>query len=269
MKKRFQNRVAFITGASSGIGEALARELAAEGARLCLFARRQERLDALQAELEGTGAEVLSCTGDVCESADLERAIALALERFGSVDLVIANAGTGVAGSFSKLSTEDFRRQFEVNVFGMLHTLYASLDALRASKGQAVLVGSVAGLAGTPASSPYNASKFAVVGLAESLYYDLREDGIAVTLVNPGFVASEIRLLNNEGKFTKEKDPVPSWLVMPAAKAAKLILRAVYKKKPVLIVTVHGLVFSWLKRFCPALIRVMLRRSTYRKEKKQ
>ncbi|HNZ49166.1 MAG TPA: SDR family oxidoreductase [Candidatus Hydrogenedentes bacterium] len=269
MKKRFQDKVALITGASSGIGEALARQLAAEGAGLCLFARRADRLQALQSELEASGAQVAVYAGDVTVPSDLEGAVALALERFGRLDLVVANAGIGVTSPFSRLTTEDYRHQFEVNFFGVLHTLFASLEALKASQGQAVLVGSVAGLAGTPGSSPYNASKFAVVGLAESLYYDLGKEGIAVTLVNPGFVESEIRLLDNRGARTGRGDPVPSWLVMPASKAASVILKAVYKKKAVVVVTFHGVVLSWLKRFCPALIRLLLRQGSYRKERKK
>lgn len=267
MKKRFQDQVVFITGASSGIGAELARQLAKEGARVSLFARREERLTALQKEIEEAGGEVLQFSGDVCEPADLEQAVAHTLQSFGRIDLVIANAGMGITDPFPKLTVEDYRRQFEVNFFGLLHTLYATLDALKASKGQVVLLGSIAGLVGTPTSSPYNASKFAVVGLAESIFYDLEREGIALTLINPGFVDSEIRLLDNAGDLRRQKDPIPSWLVMSTFRAARQMLRGIHKQKPVVIITFHGRILAWMKRFCPALIRRILRHGNYRKEK--
>ena len=265
MKNRFQNKVVFITGASSGIGAELARQLAREGARLSLFARREENLKALQQEIQKEGGQVEIFRGDVREPEDLERAVVHTLQVFGAIDLVIANAGIGIADSFPKLTVEDYRRQFEVNFFGLLHTLYATLDALKKSKGQVVLIGSIAGLVGTPTSSPYNASKFAVVGLAESIFYDLEREGIALPLINPGFVDSEIRLLNNEGERHGRGDPIPSWLVMKTPRAAKQMLRAIHKEKAVVIITFHGRILAWMKRFIHALTRRILRPGYYRK----
>jgi len=262
MAGRFKDKVALITGASSGIGAAVARQLAREGASVALLARRAERLEMVRKEIEDAGGASVACVADVTNDASLNAAVSKVVQKYGRLDIVLANAGSGISGPIYKLDVDDFRRQFESNFFGVLNTIYATLPYLKESRGQLGLVGSVAGLIGTPDSSPYNASKFAIVGLAESIYYDLSRWGIAVTLINPGFVKSEIRHINNKGELTNKPDPIPSWLVMPTEKAADTIVNALYHKKPEVIVTFHGKVFFLLKRFLPGLIRWGIRRMT-------
>ena len=262
MGRRFEGKVALITGASSGIGAETARQLAEEGAKVVLLARRAEKLEGICKEIQETGGTAMTCVADVTDQSSLESAVSKAIEEFGRLDIVLANAGSGIAGPIYKLNVDDFRRQFETNFFGVLNTIYVVLPHLKESRGQLGLIGSVAGLLGTPDSSAYNASKFAINGLAESIYYDLSRWGIAVTLINPGFVTSEIRHINNKGELTDKPDPVPSWLVMPTDKAAKTIVNALYHKKPEVIVTFHGKVFSWFKRFIPGLTRWGILRMT-------
>src|SRR3954468_5167452 len=161
-------KVALITGASAGIGAALARELARDGADLVLAARREDRLRDLAREIEATGRNAIVVSCDVTRDGGVERAVAAAVERYGRLDIAIANAGFGVAGPVEALTLEDFRRQLETNVFGVLRTLYAALPELRKTRGQFVVVGSVAGHVPTPATSAYM-SKFAVRGFAESI----------------------------------------------------------------------------------------------------
>jgi NAD(P)-dependent dehydrogenase (short-subunit alcohol dehydrogenase family) len=199
MAGRFEGQRVLITGASSGIGAAVARELAREGALVAVAARRADRLAALKNEIEGMGSQALALECDVTDRASIDAAVAQTVEAFGGIDLVLANAGGGVSGPITRLETDDFRRQFETNFFGMLDTIFATLPHLRESKGLLALVGSVSGRIGTPISSPYTASKFAVNGLAECLYYDLARYGVAVSCINPGFVASEIRSIDNRG----------------------------------------------------------------------
>lgn len=256
MAQRFQEMTVFITGASSGIGEALAHAFAAEGARLALTARRLDRLEAIQRELEHNGVEALAVQCDVTDRASLDRAVARTVAAWGGIDVAIANAGFGVSGLFQKLSTGDFRRQFETNVFGLIDTVYAVLPHLQASRGRLVLISSVSGRVGSPMASPYAASKFAVTGLAESIHYDLLRDGVSVTCVEPGFVESHIRMTDNEGQFRREwKDPVPRWLVVPRERAARAIVNAVYKRKPEAVITGHGKVVTWLARHFPRTTR--------------
>ena len=265
MAGRFQGSSVFITGASSGIGEALARAFALEGARLALAARRLERLESVRQELIPAAAEVLAVPCDVTSRPSLDAAVAQTAEAFGGIDVAVANAGFGVTGFFQDLSTADFRRQFETNVFGLLDTVYAVLPHVRASKGRLALISSVSRRVGSPASSPYVASKFAVTGLAESIYYDLRADGVSVTCIEPGFVESKIRMTDNAGRFHEDwNDPVPPWLVVPRDRAARAIVSAIYKRKPEAVITGHGKLAVWSARHFPRTVRFIQRQAVQR-----
>lgn len=257
---RFAGQVALVTGASSGIGAALARELARQGADLVLLARRADRLERLAAELEAGGRRALALACDVTAEGDLPRAVARAREVFGRLDVVVANAGFGVVGRLQTLTLEDYRRQFETNVFGVLRTIYATLADLERSRGRLVLLGSVSGYLGLPGASPYSMSKFAVRALAEALGHELAPAGVSVTLASPGFVASEIRRVDNQGVFhAAAPDPVPAWLVMPTARAARLIVRAAAGRRREVVITAHGKATVWVQRHAPWLLALLIR----------
>jgi short-subunit dehydrogenase len=248
-------RVVLLTGASSGIGAALAREFAGHGADLVLAARRTDRLAALARDLEATGVRTLACPADVTADGALERVVSEALAAFGRLDVVVANAGFAVMGPLARLTLGDYRRQLETNVFGVLRTVFASLGALRASRGCLVLMGSVSGHVPTPSASAYAMSKFAVRALAGALAAELASDGVGVVLVSPGFVDSEIRRVDNTGALRPEaRDPVPRWLVMSADRAARPIVRAVLRRRREVIVTGHGKLAVWLQRLAPGLV---------------
>ena len=163
---RFAGQVVLITGASSGIGAALAREFARQGADLALLARREDRLRGLAREIEAGGHRALALAADVTIDGDVERAVLATRTAFGRIDVAIANAGFGVVGPVERLALDDYRRQFETNVFGVLRTVQATLPSLKATRGRLAILGSVAGYIATPGSSPYSMSKFAVRGLA-------------------------------------------------------------------------------------------------------
>lgn len=158
----FEDRVVFITGASSGIGAALAREFTRHGAQVALGARRVERLEMLAAELRQAGRRALAIACDVTRDGDLEQAMAQTRQTLGPIYVLVANAGYGVVGAFRTLTIDDYRRQFETNVIGLLRTLRAGLGDLEATRGHLVLLGSVSGYVALPGSSPYAMSKFAV-----------------------------------------------------------------------------------------------------------
>lgn len=249
---QLKNRVVMITGASSGIGEALAREFASRGADLILVARRADRLHALQRDIEAQGSRALVAVGDVTQDGDLENIVGEARTLFGKIDYVVANAGFGVNGFVENLTIEDYRRQFETNVFGVLRTLYATLGELKKTKGCFVIVGSVSGHVSTPTTSAYAMSKFAVRALADSLRAEMKSCGVGVTLISPGFVSSDIRITDNQGRARSDlRDPIPAWLQMPAAKAAKKIVNAAIRRRRERILTAHGHIAVWLQRFCP------------------
>src|SRR5262245_57914977 len=249
----FRDKVALITGASSGIGEELARQLAASGAKVALAARRKGLLDKLAHDI-ADGALAIEC--DVTQPRDLERAVKETVRQWGKVDIGIANAGFGVSGKLKDLSMEDYRRQFETNVFGVLRAIYAALPELEKTKGTIVIIGSVAGWVASPGMSAYAMSKFALRALANSIAPELRAASVKVVLISPGFVESNIRRVDNQGlSHSGAEDRVPSWLVMSTKKAARQILRAVVRGKSEAIITGHGKILVMLERFMPWVIR--------------
>jgi NAD(P)-dependent dehydrogenase (short-subunit alcohol dehydrogenase family) len=254
--------VALVTGASSGIGEALAREYARRGHRVALLARRQERLASLANEL-GPGALALAC--DVARDGDLERCVAETLDRFGRLDVAVANAGVGGPSTFARSTLDDYRRVFETNVFGVIRTARACLEPLRASRGRFAVVGSVNGYLSMPASSAYCASKHAVRSFATSLAIEWQAEGVSVTHIAPGFVESEIRLLGGDGApLENAKDPAPAWLVMRADVAARQVADAVEARRREAVITLHGKAVAGLARHAPGLVHAILRRTSGR-----
>ena len=251
----------FITGASSGIGAALAREFARRTADVAIAARRTERLDALAEEIRRGGGRALALACDVTRDGELERAVAATRAAFGRLDIVVANAGFGVVGDVARLTLDDYRRQFETNVFGVLRTVWASLDDVRRARGRIVIIGSVAGHVATPGSSPYAMSKFAVRALADALGHELARDGVSVTLISPGFVESEIRRVDNTGRLSDvAPDPLPSWLVMSAERAARQIVDAVARRRREAVITGHGRLAVFMTRHAPWLVAAGIRR---------
>ena len=257
---KLNGKVAFVTGASSGIGAAMAREFARRGADVVLTARRWERIEALALEVRARGRKALTVRCDVTRDGDLETAVAAAIEEFGRIDWVVANAGFGVAGAVHKLEIEDFRRQFETNVYGVLRTVHATRDALIATRGGLALMGSVMSYIALPLSSPYSMSKHAVRALAGSLWAEIAKYGVAVTLLAPGFVDSEIRHVDNEGRLNEDSpDPIPGWLSMDTDKAAAKLVKGVLRRKRVVVITGHGKLFVFLERHFPWLVAFLAR----------
>ena len=245
-----------ITGASSGIGAALAREYDKRGARVALLARRKERLGALAAELRD--ARAIAC--DVTNDASVQAAVREALAAFGELDVVVANAGIGVTGSVEELSIDDYRNQFETNVFGVLRTVKATMSSLKRTSGRIALVGSVSGFLSLPGTSAYAMSKFAVRALAEALGAELSVAGVTVTHVAPGFVESEIRKVDNAGAYHAERrDPIPPFLVMSNERAAHEIANAVQGRRPEVVVTNHGKAAMFVATRFPRTVHSIVR----------
>jgi len=248
-------RVALITGASSGIGAALAREFSARGAMVALAARRADRLRTLAAELGEANGRALGLVCDVTREGDLERSVNATRLAFGRIDIVVANAGFAVRGRLDTLALEDYRRQFETNVLGVLRTIIAGLEELKRTRGCLVLMGSVSSYLALPAGSAYAMSKFAVRALAEALREELAPQQIGVTLVCPGFVESEIYEIDNQG-VRRPGTPrrVPRRLVMSTGRAARQIVDAVARRRPEIVVTGHGRLAVLLQRHVPRLV---------------
>ena len=261
-EESFHEKIVLITGASSGIGEELALQLARSGAVLTLAARRTALLENLGRRIrEAGGVDPLIIECDVTRDEDPPRAVAESVRLRGRLDIVIANAGFGVVGDFARLSLQDYRRQFETNVFGVLRTLHAALPEVARTRGQLVILGSVAGWTASPGASPYAMSKFAVRALANSITPELALMGVRVTLVSPGFVESNIRRVDNQGRLHAETaEPMPRWLVVSRERAVAHMLRAIARGQREVIVTGHGRLFVALERFAPWVLRAAARR---------
>ena len=182
-------KVAVITGASSGIGEATARLLADEGVQMVLAARRKERMDALVEEL-GDRAIAVAC--DVGDMGEVSALFDTVRERFGGLDLLFNNAGMGINGPFADTQPEDWKTQIDANLFGVLNCTHAAIPLMRGREGAMISsVSSVGGRYGIAGWSVYNATKFAVVGFHDALRKELGPDGVRVSLIEPGAVWTE------------------------------------------------------------------------------
>ena len=262
---RFAGKIALVTGASAGIGRALALQLAREGANVAVAARRLDLLEKLGRDIEGLGRTALPLRCDVTREDEVRAAVAAAVSRFGALDIVVANAGFGVVGPVEALETEDFRRQFETNVFGVLHTVKASIAELEKTRGRLALVGSVSGHVTVPATAAYSMSKYAVRSLAEALFHELRPKGVAVTLISPGFVESDFRQVDNQGvHHPGAGDPYPKWIVMSVETAARKIARAIANRRREIILTGHGKLAVFMQRHFPGLMSLFFRMTGYR-----
>ncbi|MBT8488328.1 MAG: SDR family oxidoreductase [Gemmatimonadetes bacterium] len=188
------DRVALVTGASSGIGKATALRLAADGASVVVTARRTNRLDSLVAEIEDNGGSAVAIPADVVSLDDVRAVVDGTVERFGSLDILVNNAGIMKIAPITENKVEDWTHMVDVNVKGVLHFLSATLDVmLRQGSGHIVSVGSLAGRRPFPGGTVYSATKFALRSLAWGLHLELgNAHGIRVTDVQPGFVSTEL-----------------------------------------------------------------------------
>ncbi len=256
-------KAVLITGASAGIGAELARIYQARGVRVGLLARRKERLEALEAELNTLRpGSALSLVADLSDPATLAEAVVRMRQTFGRIDGFIANAGFGVAGRVDALSVDDYRRQFDINVFPVIHGFHLVREDLVRNGGFFCAVGSVNSYLSLPTASAYAMSKFSVRALLEALYWEMKPLGVSVTLACPGFVKTEIRKVNNRGEYRDHaREPVPEWLMMKAPVAARQIVRAIERKKPEVILTTHGKILVWIQRHFPWLLSPLHRGS--------
>lgn len=255
MSGKFSEQIVWITGGGSGLGREMAKEFAREGAHVVVSGRRIENLEETCDEiaLEGHDATAMVC--DVRDEAAVEAVVQAILSTFGTLDVVVANAGYAAAGEIGTLPADVWRDQLETNVVGLTNTVRSSLPALRESKGRLALLGSVAGLISMPGTGPYHASKFAVRAVGETLALELYGSGVTCTTIHPGFVSSQIGRVDNQGRFDEtRKDPRPARLMWSPDDAARVMVRAIYRRKREFVFTGHGKIAGFLGRHFPGLV---------------
>ena len=248
--------VVLVTGASSGIGEQIALQLAARGARLALAARGQDDLERVAEACRGRGGEAVALPTDVGVEADCRTFVAAAAERWGRVDALVNNAGVSMWARFDEIEdTALFERLMRVNYLGSVWCTHAALGHLRASRGRLVAVSSLTGLTGVPTRTAYAASKHAMRGFFDSLRIELRDTGVSVTVAYPGFVDTWVRRRAvGPGGQPLGESPVQEDKVMSPETCARLIVEAADGRKRQVVMTARGRAGRWLSLVAPGLV---------------
>ena len=254
----FHDNVAVVTGASSGIGRELALQLAGEGARVVLASRNAARLEEVADACRARGGRALVVPTDISDEQQCRNLMDRAVEGFGRIDTLINNAGWGVYGNFEDLPDLDaFRGVIETNFMGSVACTYHALPHLRERRGRVVAVSSLAGKMGLPGSTSYSASKFAMAGFFDALRVELMDSGVSVTVVYPGFVATEFaeRTERTDGTvFGEAGRRFYSPRTMTAETCARRILKAAARRKRHLYMTLSGRVGMWMNVLVPHLL---------------
>jgi NADP-dependent 3-hydroxy acid dehydrogenase YdfG len=222
-------KVALVTGASSGIGEATAIALAAAGAAVAIGARRRDRLDALAGKLRDDGARVLQLDLDVMDEQACRSAVARTREELGGLDVLVNNAGVMLLGTILGADPEDWRRMMSTNVLGLMYMTHAAIDGMvEQGSGDIVNISSVAGRQARLGAGVYNASKWAVNAFSESLRQEVTTRGVRISLVEPGAVATELtdHITQPEAK-AQSKEMVQGMRALHADDIARAILYVV------------------------------------------
>lgn len=255
-------RVVVITGASSGIGAEIARQLAAkEGAGLCLVlaARNAAQLDAVAGECAALGAQTMTVPTDVGVQIQCRRLVVSAVERFGRIDVLVNNAGRSAHALFEEVEDLSWYEELmRVNLWGSVWCTQAALPALKASRGRIVAVSSLAGLVGVPGRTAYSATKFAMTGFFEALRAEVKDDGVSVTTVYPGVVATRIRYRG----FNAQGEPMGASALdeegaMSVEECARLTIEAMQARRREVVMTAKGKIGRFLKLIAPGLVEKM------------
>jgi NAD(P)-dependent dehydrogenase (short-subunit alcohol dehydrogenase family) len=254
--KDFRGQACVVTGASEGIGRALSLALARQGARLVLAARNEARLASLAAECAALGAEALAVPTDVGDEAQCGALVEAALDRFGTLDLCVANAGATMWSRLDELTDPGvLERLMRVNYLGAAWLAWHALPALKRSRGRIIGVSSLAGLTGVPTRTGYAASKHAMFGFFDSLRIELAGSGVSVTMVAPDFVLSEIhrRAAGPDGRPLGES-PMHESRIMTAEACADIILRAAARRDRLALTSARGRLVRWAGLLAPGLL---------------
>jgi short-subunit dehydrogenase len=268
----FREKAVIVTGASSGIGRALALRLADEGAWLALAARNAQRLDALAVECEQRGGRATAVPTDVSDEDQCRRLIERTKDTYGRIDAVVNNAGMSVVAKLEELPHLDlFRQVMDVNLYGAVHCCYYALPHLKETRGRIVNVASLGGLMAIPYNSSYAASKFGLIGFSDSLRMELQASGVSVTVICPYWVVTEFheRYLDKDGKPKGVAGrAIYTEKTMTADECSRVVVEAARRRKRQVVMWPGG-PFLWLKLIAPGwvdrlIVSALLRRAVKR-----
>lgn len=253
--KNFTNKTVIVTGASSGIGEALAREFAELGANVVIGARSVQKLQLIAGQIREKGGKVAYCGCDVVKPEECKELIDTAVKEFGGVDILICNAGLSMRAIFDEVDLEVLHRLMDVNFWGTVNCCKYALPYLQQAKGSIVGISSVAGLHGLPARTGYSASKYAMTGFLETLRIENLKKGLHVMVACPGFTASNVRFSaltadgTSQGETPRNEDKM-----MTAEQVARIVMRGIKRRKRLCLMEYEGRLTHFIKKFSPALL---------------
>lgn len=259
MSPYFRNKVVVVTGGTDGIGKGLVDVLLSMEAKVATCGRNHDKLYLLQAEYPS--ADLYTMVADVSNENDCRRFLETTIKVFGGVDVLINNAGISMRALLKDASIEVIHKVMDINFFGTVYCTKYALDSIIERKGTIVGVSSIAGYRGLPGRSGYSASKFAMQGWLEAIKTELKNDGVHVMWVCPGFTTSNIRnaALNKHGESQGES-PMDESKMMTSEECARHILKAVYKKRRTLVLTFTGKRTVFLNKFFPKLADKIVRK---------
>jgi len=254
-----ENKVIIITGASSGIGEALARNYANKNANVVLAARSIEKLETLKKELSTDSNKILTVKTDVSKEEDCKNLIDETVKEFGAIDTLINNAGISMRAIFEDTEISVIKKLMDINFWGTVYCTKFALPYLLKSKGSVVGVSSIAGYKGLPGRTGYSSSKFAMQGFLEVLRIENMKKGLHVLIACPGFTASNIRNASLTANGSQQgESPRDEGEMMTSDEVAKRIIQAVEKKKDRLTLTTNGKLTVILNKFFPKFMDKMV-----------
>src|SRR6516164_9716775 len=260
----FTNKVVVITGGSDGIGKALIDSLLLEGAKVATCARHFDKLYALQMQYTNFPLHTMVC--DVSNEQDCKRFIESSVETFGSIDILINNAGISMRSLFENAEVDVIKKMMDVNFLGAVYCTKYALPYITAEKGIIVGISSTAGYRGLPGRSGYSASKFALQGWMEALRTELLYSGVNVMWVCPGFTRSNIRnAALNKNSEPQGETPMDEGSLMSPEECATHILKAIEKRKRTLVLSTQGKETILLNRFLPELADKMVHKFFFKK----
>ena len=245
-----------ITGASSGIGMELAKQLAAQGASLTLAARNIEKLNELVISCQSIGGKAIAVQTDVSNADQCRHLVENTVQAYGRIDVLINNAGITMWARLDEITDLSiFEKIIHVNYLGSLYCTYYALPYIKQSRGQIVGISSLTGKAGVPTRTGYAASKHAMVGFFDSLRVELRGTGVSVTMIYPGFVDTGVqaRGFGPDGK-PLGRNPLHVDKVMTTEECARIALKAITARKREEVMTLRGKLGQWLKLIAPGLV---------------
>ncbi len=257
MQQYFQNKIIIITGASSGIGKALASELLKYNAKVAVCARNVEKLESAYSDFPKEN--VLLFKADVSKEEDCKAFTDAVVQKWGGIDILINNAGISMRAMFADLDVSVIKNLMDINFWGTVYSTKFALPYIVKNKGTIVGISSIAGYRGLPARTGYSSSKFAMQGFLEALRTELLHSSVNVMWASPGFTASNIRNTALSASGTSQKEtPLNEDKLMSAEECAHIILKGILKRKRTIIMTTQGKLTVWLNKLFPAFMDKMV-----------